>query len=425
MTSPLHREIHNASVSVIKYIAENGWKNQVERDELMAMVPVELHPALKKALYSPGMTVKRLVEKLDESGEDSTLLAEETELPTAKQLDGVLSDLHNLHHRKVTHQSLCTCLEDLESGDPIREEMAHERLKKVFPPSASAENVESLSIPSGPVNTIVGLDRSGFPKTYTVFDTWCVLGPGELGVILAGPSVGKTTGLVDIGAGYVTHNKGVVIHFSEEIRMSNVAMKYIRHITNDHTVKPSNVEKAYKRIRKLIKGDIVIESHSTGTSTVPYLTSRVERILDEIKYDKPLAIIVDYAALLYSAKESRYDAISQVIIGLRKMACDFDCPIWTASQPQRAPARDIRQPPVQLDRMIDALPVLGLSDVAECWAIPQVADVVLSLNQTREEREQKIPQARLHNAKTREPLENAPVNLTIPLKCDYGTCTFI
>lgn len=241
--------------------------------------------------------------------------------------------------------------------------------------------------------------------TGTVFDSWSILGAGELGVILAPPAVGKTTALVHIGAQMAMKSIGVVHHFSLEMGMLSIVGKYTRSIDYDdqkinvYYAPPASM--TVQRIRQIVES----ESATTG--------------------DTPAVVIVDHISHLGNPTGgnamSKYDKMSENVLLLKGLAHDLKCPVWTASQPQRGSTRDMRS----VSSSNSGGYVLGMQDVAECWAIPQVADTLISLNQTDAERECTPPKCRAHAAKIRNPKPDQMRMHTVQTCVDYARCSFL
>jgi hypothetical protein len=107
---------------------------------------------------------------------------------------------------------------------------------------------------------------------------------------------------------------------------------------------------------------------------------------------KPDLIIVDYGDLLRSGSYAKdKDGSSERFIqgdvfeGLRAMAQEFDCVLVTASQCNRAAATK---------------PIIRMEDIAESYAKCQVADHIIAICGTEEER--KVNRLRLFFAGSRE-----------------------
>ena len=243
-------------------------------------------------------------------------------------------------------------------------------------------------------------------RTNSVFDTWATTGSGELSVILAPPGVGKTTALVHIGRKIAQLRNGAVFHFSLEINRAALVTKYMDG-WKDYNDEP-----------------IFVYYSPAGSVTLDVIKTRVESDA-ELSGVKPAVVIVDHLThLATSASEkgsSKFDKISDNVIRMRAVGFELGCPVWTAMQPQRSPVRDMRSVPSRGG----AGYCLGMQDVAECWAVPQVADNLYTINQTDDERDSIPIKARVHNAKTRKPRPNCTPRHTIDVTIDYGKCDFV
>jgi hypothetical protein len=269
----------------------------------------------------------------------------------------------------------------------------------------AAATVERVSLSK---DTIASLPPNKYDYTYrtgTVFDSWATVGSGELGVILAPPSVGKTTALVQIGRALAQKPAlGVVYHFTLEMSVRSIIAKYLAGW--DYNNEKVNIIHA-----------------SAGSIGVDFIDSVIETDLLNSKA-KAACIIVDHLIHLATPNTNRsgskYDAISENVLKIRALGNKYRCPVWTATQPQRAPVREMRSVPAAGSGGY----VLGMQDVAECWAIPQVADLLTSINQTEQERENFPPIARVHAAKIRNPSPIRPHALTVETTVDYENCVF-
>ena len=243
-------------------------------------------------------------------------------------------------------------------------------------------------------------------RTNSVFDTWATTGSGELSVILAPPGVGKTTALVHIGRKIAQLRKGAVFHFSLEINRAALVTKYMDGWTN-YSDEP-----------------IFVYYSPAGSVTMDIIKTRVEADA-EMNGVKPAVVIVDHLTHLATTGSdkgsSKFEKISDNVIRMRAVGFELGCPVWTAMQPQRSPVRDMRSVPSRGG----AGYCLGMQDVAECWAVPQVTDNLLSINQTDDERDNIPIKARVHNAKTRKPRPNCTPRHTIDVTIDYGKCDFV
>ena len=427
----LHKQINKLSFAIMKKMVEEPEVvlDHITKSELERLIPVELRAIYSQVKYlapTPYEVLKKRLGTMIEMVGEPEVIEEmdDVECPDDNETVTMIQELLVLNNKKSMQDTLAKSISDLESGEVNREQEAIDRLSILSDTYKRTTKIDEAKMsencidiqndePEAILKKLLDSDRSDFPKTGTIFDTWMVLGPGELGVVLAGPAVGKTTALVDIGAGYIEHNHnggGVVVHFSEEMSMASVLRKYMSRFDAPDIQKLKD------------KGGLVIESHASGTSTVPFLKSRVINLLNG---RKPLAIVVDYLAIMQRGKQSGYDSLSDIVVDLRGMAGYFGCPVWTGSQPQRTAFRDFNNMNTMLKNFKP--PVLGMADVAECWAIPHVSDYVVSLNQTEDEKEMDIPEVRVHGAKVRIPIDiknfdKKKLERTIKAQVDYGKC---
>jgi len=408
--SNLHEEYRKISQKVIVAILEYAdvkWDELVDLSTVPNMVSEDLRQMASQAVISPGVSIHGL-------DDDEGLLAG-VPVPDEDEVPSLIYKLHSLGERVKVIGNVVNSLDDMQSCDPIREKIGMQDIMSTLSTSTMFNvKTDNITWPDGVTEeSLQETDRSGNQITGTVFDMWCVLGSGELGILMAAPNVGKSTALVDLACGYLENaQEGVVVWFSEEMSkqavMAKCATRICRsEIYNQQMVKdnwPGNVE-------------LVIESHATGTSTVGFLRDRIRRLVGN---KKVVAIIIDYLGLLKGHARERFDNLAEVTLGLKGLlASNFECPVWTAVQPQRNASRENRNA-----KYIDGfdLPVLTMADISECWAIPQITDYIISMNQTESERNTNPSCLRMYRAKVRWPSKDAPSMSTLMCNIDYATC---
>lgn len=417
------------SVKVVAFIADKN-ADMIHEDEatIESLVCPELKEHVRQALLCPGQSLDVLLEKLTDSGHDVSMF-EDIDVPTVKAINGTVHEMAVVKRKVEAQSDLLQAAEDLSSGEWTRGRMATDRIRNVLEKintddvvGSEHEPLDIVSDPDRMVNVVE--ERKNLLGTGTVFDTWMTLAPGELGLLMAMPGVGKTTGLVTIGSGYALQQEGLVIHFSEEMVQDAVGIKYFNHFTQGNSTMAHRM-KAFKKME--MPGRVIVESHPSGTSSVGFLIKRVEQIHKAYKKtrgeDLPITtIIIDYVGLLTAQMDARFDMLSEVIVSMRAMGSYFSCPMWSAHQPRRPrPAMGGNMP---TNMQAIQFPVLEMADVSECWAIPQVVDLLISLNQTKEEAEALPVQARMHRAKARWPKPDAPRKLTYGVTINYEDCVF-
>lgn len=417
----LRQRITDNAIRILRFAAEQPFSMLPDGafDLLTRACAVEnrLKTAVDEVVRCCGTGVLHLQQYVDDE-----IFEALTAVESSQDALGPVTELSSLLQRFEMVNSLSHCIEGITSGDAMQEVLALETLRSV---QSETRNVNVDTSDTGAIcpemsramtaDMLAEISRDRLIPTGTVFDTWSILGPGELGIVLSQPGVGKTTALVDIGAGYITNNEGLVMHFSEEMSRASVMAKY--------------VERTFCGDMPHLLGSAIIESHPTGTMSVNQLCVRIDHLLStQDAYRKNgsrlplLAIICDYLALLRSEVDApRYEQLSRIAVDLRGMGGRYSCPVWSACQPQRNPAREVSLTLPQHGRR---LPVLGMQDVAECWAIPHVTDYMLSLNQTDQERNENPCKIRIHMAKARFPRKDAVHETTIGARVWYDRCTF-
>lgn len=254
-----------------------------------------------------------------------------------------------------------------------------------------AEGVEGIRrVPTG----LVGIDRV----------TRGGLGDGELGVIIAPPNRGKSFALTNIGAGAVSNGYNVA-HYTLEMPEAQVAKRYDnRLLQKDINYLKGNASKALMALRNMqkhIKGELMIKKYRTNECTVDTIRSHLTRIHME-KGFKPDVVIVDYGDLLTPRRtysDKRFE-LESIYLDLRDLGDEFKCPVWTASQANRG----------ALDKK-----VITIGDLAEAFNKANIADLMVALCQTVEEKRDSL--MRWHIAKQRD----GEANMTLEGDIDYAT----
>ena len=222
------------------------------------------------------------------------------------------------------------------------------------------------------------------------------LAAGELGVVVAPAGIGKSWGLVVIGAAAVK-KKLNVIHYSLELNESYVGLRYDASFTE---IAMQNLKWEKEQIEKKVKklpGNLVLKYFPTRTATVNSLSAHIEKTI--LAGYQPDMVIVDYADLLRdisSTKEHRH-ALGNIYEDLRGLAGTYEIPIWTASQANRSSLEE---------------DVIDASKVAEAYSKVMTADFVMSLS--RKVNDKISGTGRWHIIKNRF----GPDGMTLPCKMD-------
>jgi len=219
------------------------------------------------------------------------------------------------------------------------------------------------------------------------------LGNGELGIILAGGKVGKSTMLARFAAGAAWQGKNIAIATGElsdkKYRKRIDAMftvtpawkltKYSRGYMNNNPRLIKRLHRAQMRLQQThhqVKGGIWIKQWPTNKGKV----SDIELWLDQLKEQghEIDILFVDYVRVFKPSE--RFDeqrlSIGAVCMDLRGVAVERNIPVWTASQTNRAALTKEKIGPEDM-----------AEDISQFWTL----DFLVTLCQTKHESE-KIPQ---------------------------------
>jgi len=215
-----------------------------------------------------------------------------------------------------------------------------------------------------------GGELTGVPTDYKDFDEMTGgLQPGELVVIAARPSMGKTALALNIARNAaIEHAKKVAI-FSLEMTKRALAL---RLLASEASIDFSGFRKGFGRpedLRKLTKAggklaDAKIWIDDSGLITILEIKAKCRRLASERGLD---LVIVDYLQLAHSdTPNQRKDLeIAEISHGLKALAKELDIPVIALSQLNRGPEQrdpDKRRP--------------NMGDLRESGAIEQDADVI-------------------------------------------------
>lgn len=226
---------------------------------------------------------------------------------------------------------------------------------------------------------------------------------GEYGLLMAPPGSGKTTALLNIGYTLAGIYGGAnVLHVSAEMSEAKVLKRYATRITgtkihrnmdDEDSVLENIQQKAARRLR--------------GRLRVIYLKDkRVQAIctlIDNLAAEgfRTDALIVDYADLLHAKgkkAETRFQ-LAEISRDLRDLGNQYGIPVWSATQ---------------AGRQAFSKEVITMADVSEAIEKAAIADVIISVCQTHDERE--LGKGRLYLAKIRD----GTGDLSVPVNIDFS-----
>jgi replicative DNA helicase len=205
------------------------------------------------------------------------------------------------------------------------------------------------------------------------------LQPGELVVVAARPSLGKTALALNIAAhASIKHHKTVGL-FSLEMSKESLVIRLLcaESETDSHRLRSgfSNREDWNKLTRALGRlGDAPLLIEDTPALSIMQIRAKARRL----KMEKGLDLmIVDYLQLVSGQGrfENRTQEVSYISRGLKSIAKELKVPVLALSQLSRAPEQRPGQRP-------------QLSDLRESGSIEQDADVVIFIFRERKTAEE-------------------------------------
>lgn len=210
-------------------------------------------------------------------------------------------------------------------------------------------------------------EKNGLPMEFGFDD----LQPGELEIIAARPSMGKTAFAINL-ASYVSvrTDKKITAIFSLEMSTEQLIERLIASV-------------AYVDLAKVKSGKMSDDEWMSVTKTVGQLCDsglyiddrsdidliKIRTACKKLKRDKGLdLIVIDYIQLMQGNKNrNREQEVSEISRGLKLLAKELDVPIVALSQLSRENEKRKNHKPI-------------LSDLRESGAIEQDADIVILLH---------------------------------------------
>ena len=197
------------------------------------------------------------------------------------------------------------------------------------------------------------------------------LQPGDMVVLAARPSMGKTAFAVNI-AEHVALNEGLpVAIFSMEMGASQLAVRIvgsIGRVDQSHLRNGRLTDDEWPRLTEAIEKLRTISLHIDETPglTTSELRANARRLARQ--YGKLGLIVVDYLQLMSVSSsmndENRATAVGEISRGLKMLAKELKCPVIALSQLSRG-----------VESRTDKRPMM--SDLRESGAIEQDADIIM------------------------------------------------
>ncbi|MCK5942714.1 MAG: replicative DNA helicase [Planctomycetes bacterium] len=295
---------------------------------------------------------------------------------------GVVYHAEIVREKAIARRLLETCLDVARrayDNESEAKELLDEAERKIFEISGMDKSGDAVSIADVLQLTFEKIDRlreregrlTGHATDYYDFDDMTGgLQPGELVIIAARPSMGKTTFALNLTERVSNHGKGIAF-FSLEMSNQQVIQNMLccrSQIDGSAMRKGRITDQQYKRLQeeaaKLYETPIFIDD--TPGISITQLRAKARRLKQKHGIDM---IVVDYLQLMTGGGrfESRQQEISAISRGLKSVARELSVPVLALSQLNRdVENRDDHRP--------------RMSDLRESGAIQQDADVILLLH---------------------------------------------
>jgi len=238
-------------------------------------------------------------------------------------------------------------------------------------------SIEQMVEVAGGVGQILnpGLARGAVPSPWSnLNNTITAFTPGELIILAARPSVGKSAAAGQIALVAVKRNIRVV-WFSLEMRATEIIQRLVCVETGlslqemrAGQLSDDEVASAQIALERIHKTPLLIDHSTTSTPSAQF--AALQRLTAD--GTPPGLVIIDYLQLMRTARQmdKRVEEISEISRALKLMAREFDVPILALSQLNREIAKSGGQP--------------DLHHLRDSGSLEQDADTVLFLHVDRD-----------------------------------------
>lgn len=282
--------------------------------------------------------------------------------------------------KAVVRELIAAAVETLESahrGEERADEVLQAAEARIFSIAQRRETRMAASLHDLLQETLEAIDRSAGLALTGVSTGFAQLDDmtsgfqrGEMIILAARPSMGKTAFALNIIEAIASHGKPVIL-FSLEMSRQQLVQRLLcaRGGIDSHRLRRNMLNGDDRRALHLAceaLSTLPIHLDDTPALTLLQLRSKARRLKEKAKLG---AIVIDYLQLMSSGarSESRQMEISEISRGIKAMARELDLPVVCLSQLNRASEQRPGHRPL-------------MSDLRESGSIEQDADVVMMLH---------------------------------------------
>lgn len=194
---------------------------------------------------------------------------------------------------------------------------------------------------------------------------------GDLVIIAARPSMGKTAFAINLAYNIVVKSKQPVAFFSIEMPKEQIAQRFLSLESNVPLAKIRNATLSIQDMDRIAEAISILSELPIFIDDSPVITTMDIRVKSrKIKVERKQigAIFIDYMQLIKGEDkhESRVQELSEISRSLKALAKELNVPVVALSQLSR-----------EVEKRADRRPLL--SDLRESGAIEQEADLVMFL----------------------------------------------
>lgn len=320
--------------------------------------------------------------KLDRIGGPSALMDLYTYSPTPASFEG---HCRMLHEKRTGRGLIEACNEAISEAyatpDGVRDTVGEleSRLTALHAMVQTTSLVSPRDLMPGimarlQAATEGSAEGNGLPTGYEKLDTMGgTLKPGELFVIAARPSMGKTSFLCNILEKVCVDDQVPAVVFSLEMTSSQLVERMVygrakfsaAQISRGHKPSKGDLMRIQRAMQEVAAAPLTIDGQPA--ITIAELRAKARRLHRE---GKCRVIGIDYLQLMRSgskqAKDSREREVAEISAGLKALAKELDIPVIVLAQLNRGPE----------SRSGKNLGVPRMSDLRESGAIEQDADLI-------------------------------------------------